>query len=43
MDVCNITPEELGIPAAPLASRRKDWRIGVVGFGSIAQGAHAPA
>lgn len=38
-----ITPGELGVnPAFPMP-KRGDWRIGIVGFGGIARGAHAPA
>ncbi len=37
-----ITPQELGIPCEIPQPRRKDWRIGMIGFGGIA-GAHAPA
>ena len=40
-DKC-ITPEELGIPASIPVPKRTDWRIGLVGFGSIAA-AHARA
>ena len=38
-----VAPADLDLPGEiPLPSRR-DWRIGMVGFGRIAQGAHAPA
>ncbi|MFP4058804.1 MAG: Gfo/Idh/MocA family protein [Candidatus Brocadiia bacterium] len=37
------TPAELGLPAATPLPRRRDWGIGMVGFGGIARGAHAPA
>jgi len=43
VEECKITAEELGIPAVPPMPHRKDWRIGIIGFGSIAQAAHAPA
>ena len=32
-----ITPKELGIPDAIPLPKRTDWRIGMVGFGSIAR------
>jgi predicted dehydrogenase len=38
-----IASAELGIPEAIPMPKRKDWRIGMVGFGGIAQGAHLPA
>ena len=38
-----ITPEELGIPESIPLPKRNDWGIGMVGFGSIARGGHAPA
>jgi len=38
-----ITPPDLGLPEALPMPERSDWRIGMVGFGRIAQGAHAPA
>ena len=38
-----ITPAELGIPESIPLPKRMDWRIGMVGFGSIARHAHAPA
>ena len=38
-----ITPEELGIPESIPLPKRKDWRIGMVGFGSIARGGHVPS
>ena len=37
-----VTPSELGIPDAIPQPKRKDWRIGMVGFGSIAR-AHVAA
>lgn len=37
-----ITPPELGIPTTTPQPRRKDWRIGLIGFGSIS-GAHVEA
>jgi len=41
--VATIAPAELGLPAATPLPERGDWRIGMVGFGRIARGAHAPA
>jgi predicted dehydrogenase len=38
-----ITPKELNLPESIPLPKRKDWRIGIVGFGGIARGAHAPA
>ncbi len=38
-----ITPGELGIPESIPLPERNDWRIGMVGFGSIARGGHAPS
>ncbi len=38
-----ITPRELGIPGSIPLPERKDWRIGMVGFGGIARGGHAPS
>jgi predicted dehydrogenase len=43
MGAATITPKELGIPEAIPLPKRKDWAIGMVGFGGIARGAHAPA
>jgi predicted dehydrogenase len=43
MEYTRITPNELGIPESISLPKRKDWRIGIVGFGGIARGAHAPA
>jgi len=43
MEYTKITPAELGIPESMPLPKRKDWRIGIVGFGGIARGAHAPA
>jgi len=43
MENIRVTPSELGIPDSIPLPKRKDWRIGIVGFGSIARGAHAPA
>jgi predicted dehydrogenase len=37
------TPAELGIPEAIPMPKRADWRIGIVGFGGIARGAHLSA
>ncbi len=43
MEMKMMTPRDLGIPEAfPLPARR-DWRIGLVGFGGIARHAHVPA
>ena len=38
-----VTPGELGLPEKARLPKRKDWRIGMVGFGGIARHAHAPA
>ena len=43
MQNIRVTPSELSIPDSIPLPKRKDWRIGIVGLGSIAQGAHAPA
>ncbi len=37
-----ITPQELNLPCEIPMPRRKDWRIGMIGFGGIAM-THAPA
>ena len=37
-----ITPQQLGIPHTIPLPRRSDWRIGLIGFGGIAQ-AHVRA
>ncbi len=37
-----ITPQALGIPTTTPQPRRKDWRIGLIGFGNIS-GAHVEA
>jgi len=42
-DMIRTTPEELGLPHAFPAPARRDWRIGMIGFGRIASYAHAPA
>jgi len=38
-----VTPKDLGIPEMIPLPKRKDWRIGIVGFGGVARGGHAPA
>lgn len=38
-----ITPEELGLPTSIPMPCRKDWCIGMIGFGGIARGAHLPS
>ncbi len=43
MEQIQITPRELDIPESIPLPKRKNWRIGIVGFGGIARGAHAPA
>ncbi|MCC6727706.1 MAG: Gfo/Idh/MocA family oxidoreductase [Chthonomonadales bacterium] len=43
MDPAPTTLAEFGIEPAFAMPRRDDWRIGMVGFGSIARHAHAPA
>ena len=43
MEPVLITPKELGIPETLPLPKRKDWRIGIIGFGGIAQGSHAPS
>lgn len=43
METINTTPAELGIPGTIPLPKRKDWRIGVIGFGSIARWAHLGA
>jgi len=42
-DAIGTTPEELGLPQAFPAPQRRDWRIGMIGFGRIARYAHVPA
>lgn len=42
MGSASVTQHDLGIDAEMPRPKRSDWRIGVVGFGGIAQGAHAP-
>jgi predicted dehydrogenase len=43
MEYNKITLAELGIPEFMPMPKRKDWRIGIIGFGGIACGAHVPA
>jgi predicted dehydrogenase len=43
VEYIKIAPDELGIPNSIPLPDRKDWRIGMVGFGGIARGGHAPA
>jgi predicted dehydrogenase len=43
MKAIPVTPRELGIPEIMPLPKRKDWSIGMVGFGGIARGSHAPA
>lgn len=43
MGADRVTLGELGIRADFPLPKRGDWRIGMVGFGGIARGAHAPA
>jgi predicted dehydrogenase len=38
-----VTPAELNLPESLPLPKRKDWGIGMVGFGGIARGAHIPA
>ncbi|MCC6443244.1 MAG: Gfo/Idh/MocA family oxidoreductase [Armatimonadetes bacterium] len=38
-----ITLKELSLPESLPMPRRSDWGIGMIGFGGIARGAHAPA
>jgi predicted dehydrogenase len=38
-----ITLEELGVTTKIPLPERRDWRIGIVGFGGIATWAHVPA
>jgi predicted dehydrogenase len=38
-----ITPRELSVSDEIPLPQRADWRIGMIGFGGIAQGAHLPA
>jgi len=38
-----VKPADLGIPESFAMPARKDWRIGMVGFGGIARSSHAPA
>lgn len=43
MEEVKITPKELGLPETFSLPKRKDWRIGMVGFGGIARYAHIPS
>ncbi len=43
MEYAPVTPQELGLPESIPLPKRRDWGIGIVGFGGIARGAHAPA
>jgi predicted dehydrogenase len=43
MEHTRVTPNELNVPESIPLPKRKDWRIGMVGFGGIARGAHAPS
>ncbi len=43
MPATPITLDELCLPRELPMPRRKDWRIGMIGFGGIARGAHVPA
>lgn len=38
-----ITPKELDLPTSIPMPYRNDWRIGIIGFGGIARGAHIPS
>ena len=38
-----ITPQDLDLPTEIPLPKRRDWRIGMIAFGGIARGAHAPA
>lgn len=38
-----IKPEELGLPTSIPMPCKNDWRIGIIGFGGIARGAHLPS
>jgi predicted dehydrogenase len=43
MKTKRITPKDLGISPEMPVPKKKDWRIGVIGFGGIARGCHAVA
>jgi len=43
METIPTTPAVLGLPETIPLPKRTDWRIGMVGFGGIARGAHLPA
>ncbi|MBM4040109.1 MAG: Gfo/Idh/MocA family oxidoreductase [Planctomycetes bacterium] len=43
MAMASVTLKELGLPEALPMPKRRDWRIGMIGFGGIARGAHVPA
>ncbi len=43
METILTTPAELGVPETIPMPKRTDWRIGIVGFGGIARGAHMGA
>ena len=43
METIPTTPRELGLPETIPLPKRADWRIGMVGFGGIARGAHLSA
>lgn len=42
-DMIRTTPEELGLPHSFPMPARRDWGIGMIGFGRIARYAHVPA
>ena len=42
MHTPSVRPRDLGLADAMPLPKRKDWRIGIVGFGEFAQRAHAP-
>lgn len=43
MTAGTVTLTELGLPRELPMPKRRDWRIGMIGFGGIARGAHVPA
>lgn len=43
METILTSPSDLGLPETIPMPKRNDWRIGIIGFGGIARGAHLPA
>jgi predicted dehydrogenase len=43
MEIVKVRPKDLDLPETPPMPERRDWRVGMVGFGGIARHAHFPA